>query len=164
MKFPDLPATPGVADSDSVTFAYERVDPVAGFDETGVAEWLADVAQSRGRRIASLSYVFVTDEALHRINVEHLGHDTLTDIITFDLGDGMPREGDEERARTDGECYISLDRVRDNARAYGVAVALELRRVVVHGLLHLCGLPDKTAAEAATMRAAEDAALASYVP
>lgn len=135
-----------------IAFAFESVGRPAGFDEAGFAAWLLRVAGRHGREVLALTYVAVTDAALHRLNVDYLGHDTLTDVITFDLGG--------EGRRVEGECYISLERVRENAATYAVPVLEEFARVAAHGLLHLCGLGDKTPAEQTAMRAAEDAALA----
>ena len=118
--------------------------------------WLKAVAAGYHSRIRSLGYQFLTDEEVLDANREYLDHDYYTDIITFDnreeAGEG-PIEGD---------ILISIDRVRDNATTYGVAAEHELRRVLAHGLLHLLGLKDKTKAEAAAMRQAEEAALALW--
>lgn len=122
------------------------------FDEEKVATWLQDVAASRGRAIQSLSYVFVSDEELYDMNVEHLEHDTYTDIITFDLSD-------ESFSGIQGECYISWERVQENAAGFGESPERELLRVIVHGLLHLCGLDDHTEEDQQNIRAAEEAAL-----
>ena len=151
MKFPDL-ADPDDPAERSVAFSFESVERPRGFDEADFATWLTRVAAAHGREIAGLTYVVVADEALYRMNVEFLGHDTLTDVITFDLRSAG--------RRVEGECYISLERIRDNAADYAVAVIDEFARVAAHGLLHLCGLRDKLPAERAAMRAAEDAALA----
>jgi len=118
--------------------------------------WLKALAALHGNRIRSLGYQFLTDEEVLEANREYLEHDYYTDVITFDnreeTGEG-PIEGD---------ILISADRVRDNAATYGVAPEHELRRVLAHGLLHLLGFKDKTKAEAAAMRQAEDDALALW--
>ncbi len=90
---------------------------------------------------------------MHAINLEYLDHDTLTDIITFDYG---------EPPGVEGEIFISLDRVRENAAELGEPPARELARVVIHGVLHLCGQGDKSPEEAAEMRRKEEAALAEW--
>ena len=161
MKFPDLPEDADAAarqhsPAAGITFACDDVDVPTGFSELATAAWLVQVAEQHGQLLDTLSYVFCSDEALHRINVDYLDHDTYTDIITFDLRD-TPGEG-----ALLGECYISLDRIEDNAARFGVSFLHELRRVLVHGLLHLTGLGDKTDAEATVMRAAEDAALGMW--
>ena len=164
MQFPTLPQNllDDSSDASGVRLHVEHADaPV--LDATALGVWLRAVATQRGYALHRLTYVLVSDDALHAMNVEYLAHDTLTDIITFDLRD------DPSAAVVEGECYISLDRVRDNAAAFGELaratrledpVEEELQRVMAHGLLHLCGLGDKSPAEAAAMRAAEDAALA----
>jgi rRNA maturation RNase YbeY len=101
-----------------------------------------------------LTYIFCTDAYLHSMNVQYLDHDTLTDIITFDMS-----EGDNE---VTGEIYVSTDRVADNAASFKTTYDSELHRVIFHGALHLCGLGDKSAAEAKAMRKAEDAALEAW--
>ncbi len=115
------------------------------------ASWLQKVATSEGASITSLSYVFCTDGYLLKINQDYLQHDTLTDIITFDLS--------EVEGQIEGEIYISVPRVRENSRLLGVAFDDELHRVIVHGLLHLLGHSDKTSAQKAEMRKSESAYL-----
>ena len=95
-----------------------------------------------------LDYVFCSDEYLHQLNLEYLNHDTLTDILTFTLsGPGEPVEG---------EIYISTERVEDNARIHQTTFENELHRVMVHGILHLCGYEDHTPGEKTAMRKKED--------
>lgn len=167
MKFPTLPPEPGGGRARGVTFDADGVAYPEGFDVDHVADWLSNVARERGYRIRELSYVLVSDAALHVMNVERLAHDTLTDVITFDLSETLPATADvdaEDGSRgpaLEGECYISLDRVVDNADAYREPPLRELHRVMVHGLLHLTGLGDGTREQRALMRQAEDAALAS---
>jgi probable rRNA maturation factor len=109
--------------------------------------WLNSVAVSEGKTIGDLSYVFCSDEFLLDINREHLDHDTYTDIITFDYS---------EAGLLHGEIYISTDRVMDNASRFRESETKELHRVMVHGLLHLCGYPDKTEEESSVMRNKEE--------
>ena len=118
--------------------------------------WLAGIVAEYGKQIKELTYVFCTDAYLHQLNVEFLDHDTLTDIITFDYSEGVDGE------LLIGELYISVERVQDNAKDIDETWERELARVMAHGLLHLCGLGDKTEAEAKTMRAAEERALAAW--
>ncbi|MAZ26759.1 MAG: rRNA maturation RNase YbeY [Cytophagaceae bacterium] len=116
-------------------------------NEAIIDEWLNAVASSEGFKIDELGYVFCSDDFLWDINQKYLDHDTLTDIITFDYGfDDV----------ISGEIYISTDRVSENANDFNVAFADELKRVLVHGILHLCGYKDKTPDEAKLMRAKED--------
>lgn len=118
--------------------------------------WLMAVAAGYATRIRSLGYRFLTDEEVLEANREYLEHDYYTDIITFD------NREETGQGPIEGDILISVDRVRDNAATYGVATEHELRRVLAHGLLHLLGLKDKTKAEAAAMRQAEEAALALW--
>jgi len=115
-----------------------------------VTEWLNRTAESFNYEMGELTYIFCTDNHLHKINLEFLAHDTYTDIITFNYNLHL---------QLNGEVYISIDRVRENARTYKQDFQDELHRVMVHGLLHLCGLNDKEEAEIAAMRKAEDEAL-----
>lgn len=101
-----------------------------------------------------LDYIFCTDEYLLGMNKQFLNHDTYTDIITFDLS--------EERNEVKGEIYISIDRVKENANLHNATYQKELHRVIFHGVLHLCGLKDKTRADADKMRNAEDDCLNRY--
>jgi len=105
-------------------------------------------------RVVDLVYIFCNDEYLLSINKEFLNHDTLTDIITFDMS--------ESRESMAGEIYISVERVRENAAGLGISYKNELHRVIFHGALHLCGLKDKKPADKEKMRAAEDECLSSY--
>jgi len=116
-------------------------------EERTLMEWLLQVADSNEAVIDSLGYVFCDDEFVFSLNVEHLHHDTYTDIITFDYGSESVLEG---------EIYISVDRVRDNASQLGVEFDTELKRVMVHGLLHMLGYGDHSAKEKEIMRSLED--------
>jgi len=116
--------------------------------------WLKSLAAGEGYTIGELNYIFCSDEYLLQVNREHLDHDYYTDIITFDNA--------EDENRLEGDIFISIDRVRDNARTLGVPETQELRRVIAHGLLHLSGYGDKSEAEAAEMRRKEDEALAAW--
>lgn len=120
-------------------------------DKTGIRAWLLRIAAQHKRHIGSLTYVFVSDEQLLVMNRQFLQHDTYTDIITFDYS---------ENKLVSGELYISIDRVRDNAKSFGVPVTDELHRVIAHGLLHLCGFKDKQPKQAAEMRKQEEKVLA----
>jgi rRNA maturation RNase YbeY len=105
-------------------------------------------AQTNRYDISSLSYVFVDDEYLLELNQKTLNHDTYTDIITFDLSD--------QEGMIDGEIYISIDRVKENAKLFNVAFITEMIRVVAHGYLHLIGFKDKTSAQKEEMRKQEE--------
>jgi rRNA maturation RNase YbeY len=117
-------------------------------------EWIKLVAASHSKKINDILYIFCSDDYLHKINVEQLDHDTLTDIITFPYHDeGEPLEA---------ELFISIDRVKDNAKDLNQDFDYELRRVMIHGVLHLCGFNDETDEEESEMRRQEDIALAMF--
>ena len=113
--------------------------------------WIKAVATSYGKKIGEIGYLFVDDEKILEVNREYLGHDYYTDIITFDYDEGDTINGD---------IVISLDTVASNARQQGTEYDDELHRVIIHGILHLCGLNDKGPGEREMMEAAEDIALA----
>ena len=113
--------------------------------------WIKAVAQKYGRRVGDIGYMFVSDEKILEVNRQYLGHDYYTDIITFDYD-----EGD----RINGDIVISLDTVATNAEQYGKTCEDELHRVIIHGILHLCGINDKGPGEREIMEAAENEALA----
>jgi probable rRNA maturation factor len=121
---------------------------------TTIKEILQELFVREGSALHSLQYVFCSDAYLLKINEEFLHHDDYTDIITFELADKGSRDGVE------GEIYISLDRVKENAAGLGVTVQEELLRVIFHGALHLCGFKDKTRFQKKQMRAKEDEYLA----
>ena len=113
--------------------------------------WIRSVAASYGKRVGDVGYMFVNDEKILEVNRQYLGHDYYTDIITFDYTQGRFVSGD---------LYISLDTVSSNALQLGVPYEQELHRVIIHGVLHLCGLNDKGPGERELMEAAENKALA----
>lgn len=124
-------------------------------DRTRLKTFLTRLAKKEGKALGSLNYVFCTDKAVLDINRQYLKHDFYTDIITFDLS--------ESASTLSGEIYISIDRVRDNAKSLGVSVKEELHRVIFHGLLHLCGYKDKKPGEIKEMRAREEYYLRLYL-
>jgi rRNA maturation RNase YbeY len=147
MDFPDIPdQTPETP----VSFYFEDVDEFELGDETALADWLMGVAATEGVPFLELSCIFCSDERLREINVEFLQHDYYTDIITFPYDDDAVH----------GDLFISTERVADNATQLGVSFRQELCRVLVHGVLHLCGYGDKTPEEAARMREKENEYLA----
>ena len=112
--------------------------------------WIRKVAATHGRKVGEIGYMFVDDERILEVNREYLGHDYYTDIITFDYDEGEVINGD---------LVISVDTVRSNAAKYGKSYAEELHRVIIHGVLHLCGINDKGPGEREIMEAEEDKAL-----
>lgn len=116
--------------------------------------WLRSVAACYGKKIGELAYIFCDDDKIMEVNKEYLNHDYYTDVITFDYTEGDVISGD---------VFISLDTVRTNAEKYGAAFDDELHRVIVHGVLHLCGINDKGPGERKLMEKAENEALALLV-
>ena len=114
-------------------------------------EWVDSIIAKEDHELGELNFIFCNDQYLHEINMEYLEHDTLTDIITFDQS--------EEPNTIEGDVFISIDRVRENARDLGQPFEDELHRVIAHGVLHLLGYNDKTAEEVAAMRKKEEACL-----
>ena len=112
--------------------------------------WIKAVAQTYGKKIGEVGYMFVNDEKILEINNEYLGHDYYTDVITFDY---------DEDDVVNGDIVISLDTVRTNAELFDKAFEDELYRVIIHGILHLCGLNDKGPGEREIMEKAENKAL-----
>jgi len=116
-------------------------------NETAYSEWISAVILSEGKKEGEINYIFCDDDYLHNINVEYLQHDTLTDIISFDYSVGNELNGD---------IFISIERVRENAVDFNVSFEEELRRVLIHGVLHYCGYKDKSEEEDRLMRNKED--------
>ena len=112
--------------------------------------WIKKVAQSYGKNCGDIAYIFCDDEKILEVNKEYLQHDYYTDIITFDYTEGDTISGD---------LFISLDTVRSNSEQLGVDYSQELHRVIIHGILHLCGINDKGEGEREIMEAAENKAL-----
>jgi rRNA maturation RNase YbeY len=113
-----------------------------------IAKWLKSAITTHKKQLVEISYVFCSDEYLHKINVEYLNHDTYTDIITFD--------NSETESEIESDIFVSVERVKENANEFGVSFDHELHRVLVHGLLHLLGFKDKTESEASEMRKQEE--------
>lgn len=116
-----------------------------------IAKWIQRIITAENCKLHELNYIFCSDDYLYKMNVEHLDHDTLTDIITFD--------NSETSQEIEGDIFISIDRVRDNAADLGLAFEDELHRVMIHGVLHLIGYGDKTDEEKMKMRKKEEACL-----
>lgn len=122
-------------------------------DFAKVDRWLGEVAASHNRKVGNVNYLFCDDEEILRVNREFLRHDYFTDIITFDYS---------HKDRIGGDIFISLDTVASNARDLGQEYGVELLRVIAHGVLHLCGINDKSPGEREIMEAAENAAIALW--
>ena len=125
--------------------------PFPALDVDKVRSWIEQVVTDAGRRVGEMHYYFCSDEQLLVINRERLGHDFYTDIVTFPLGDSQEV--------VSSEFCISLDRIAENAVAFGRSYESELHRVIIHGVLHLIGFDDLTEAEEKQMREMEEKCL-----
>ncbi len=128
-----------------INFNYETDFKLESEDK--ISSWISQVILSEHKKEGEINYVFCDDEYLHKLNMEHLGHDTLTDIISFDYSMGNEIHGD---------IFISIERVGDNANDFKVTFDEELLRVLVHGVLHYCGYKDKSKDDEVQMRKKED--------
>ena len=136
----------------SIRFASQDID-FELLEAEKVKNWISQVIQLRGKRVGNISYLFCDDEYLLGVNQQHLNHDTYTDIITFDY---------VAADLISGDIMISIDRVGENASQFEVPFELELRRVIIHGVLHLLGQGDKSDDEATEMRRQEEESLALW--
>ncbi len=128
----------------------DTMKELADIKKRETTEWIKTVAASYGKRLGEIAYIFCSDEKILEVNRQYLQHDYYTDIITFDYC-----EGD----RLSGDLFISLDTIRTNAEQFGASYEDELHRVIIHGILHLCGINDKGPGEREVMEAAENKAL-----
>lgn len=116
--------------------------------KNGIRNWLSQVVKKEGFRLGELSIILCSDEYLYKMNVQYLKHKTYTDVITFDQS--------ESKEEVSGELYVSIDRIKDNAKLLSINILDELHRVIVHGTLHLCGYGDKDPKSKAKMTAKEN--------
>ncbi|WP_055447290.1 rRNA maturation RNase YbeY [Lacinutrix mariniflava] len=128
-----------------ISFNYENDFKLP--NETQISNWISTVITSENCKEDEINYVFCDDDYLHKLNVDFLNHDTLTDVISFDYSVGKTLQGD---------IFISTERVADNAKDFEVTFQEEVHRVLVHGILHYCGYKDKTEEEAKLMREKEN--------
>jgi rRNA maturation RNase YbeY len=115
-----------------------------------IKNWLSRVAKQENRQVGDINIVFYNDEQLLQFNIQYLNHHTFTDIITFDCS---------QEIKLHGDIFISIERVKENAQIYHCAFEVELRRVMAHGIFHLCGYNDKKSADAILMKQKEEEAL-----
>lgn len=147
--FPDLPLG---TDETGSEITFESIHPNFEFHHLElIQQWVEQVVQLENGNLIALQYIFCDDDYLHQLNMTHLNHDTLTDIITFPY---------EQFPNIHSDIFISVDRVRENAATFQVSPENELHRVIIHGVLHLCGYPDKSEKEAKIMRMKENEMLA----
>lgn len=116
-------------------------------NESIYEDWINAIISSEKKQLGEINYIFCDDEYLHKINVQYLNHDTLTDIISFDYS---------ENNLISGDIFISVERVKENALEYNVSFIEELKRVIAHGVLHYCGYKDKSDSDAELMRKKEN--------
>lgn len=128
-----------------ITYNYKTKFKLDG--KSRFSKWLSHSIVSEGKKEGEINFIFCDDDYLVEINQQYLNHDTLTDIISFDYSVGNELHGD---------IFISIERVRDNATDYNVAFDEELKRVMIHGVLHLCGFKDKSVEDQKKMRKKED--------
>ena len=133
-----------------ITYLTEGVE-MPCIDQEKITAWIKEVAATYGKKVGEIAYQFCSDEHILKVNREFLQHDYYTDIITFDYCHGRILSGD---------IVLSLDTVRTNAEQFGTPYETELNRVIIHGILHLCGINDKGPGEREIMEAAENKALA----
>lgn len=126
---------------------FEEIDPLTELNPDFYESWLDQVASLEKKKLGEISLIFTSDEHLLSVNQQYLDHDYYTDIITFDYS---------EDDFVSGDLFISIDRVRENAEENNVSFSHELNRVVVHGVLHLCGYKDKSESEEQMMRSKEE--------
>ncbi|WP_452225445.1 rRNA maturation RNase YbeY [Lacinutrix chionoecetis] len=128
-----------------ISFNYENSFKLP--NETKISNWISSVIKAEDCKEDEINYVFCDDDYLHKLNVDFLHHDTLTDIISFDYSVGKTLQGD---------IFISTERVLDNAKDFDTSFEDEIHRVIVHGILHYCGYKDKTEDDARLMREKEN--------
>lgn len=133
-------------DDGSVHFHFENIETIS-FSEADFEGWVSKCISTENKKLGTISCVFCSDDYLLEINKTYLSHDTLTDIVTFNY---------VENEVISGDLFISLDRIKENANTFNVSFSHELKRVIVHGVLHLIGFNDKTPEEAKEIRAKED--------
>ena len=132
-----------------ISFLSENIN-LPAIDQTKVSRWIKLVAASQGRKAGHINYIFCDDERILEVNNYYLQHDYFTDIITFDYSSGKTISGD---------IFISIDTVKSNAEGLKISFEEELHRVIIHGILHLCGQDDKTTESQAEMTRKENEAL-----
>jgi probable rRNA maturation factor len=128
--------------NDNITFNLKR--------KSELKAWIKSVIEKEKHVLGNLNYVFTSDESLLKINIDYLKHNTYTDIITFNYNEGK---------KVNGDIFISVNRVKENANKFEVSFEEELHRVIIHGVLHLCGYKDKTKTDSDLMRKKENASL-----
>ena len=138
-----------------ISFHFNTVKKPKFFKSILLKSWLKAIAEKEKFSIKELTYIFMTDEELLKINIEYLNHDTYTDIITFD--------NSEIKGKIESDIFISVERVEANAQKFNTTFENELLRIMAHGLLHLCGYKDKKKTDIEMMRKKEEESLALWL-
>ena len=133
-----------------IQFYFEDIDPIVPDLAALLRKWIPLVIRNKQKELEQVNIIFCSDPYLHQINQEYLNHDTYTDIITFPYSEPPLIEGD---------IFISVDRVKENAQTFKVEFPEELSRIIIHGILHLCGFKDKSKNEKQIMTSEENTAL-----
>lgn len=133
----------------AITFQSEGID-FPGIRKRDIKNWIKLVVDGYGKKTGEVNYLFCTDEKILEVNNQYLSHDFYTDIITFDYSEGN---------KISGDIFISLETVGTNSQKYNTNFMEELHRVIIHGILHLCGIDDKSEVDSRKMREAENRAL-----
>lgn len=136
----------------SVSFQNQQIEFKLS-EKARVKSWIKTIIEFEKKKLGEINFVFTTDEEILKTNIQFLKHNTYTDIITFDYC---------EDKTINGDIIISIERVRENAKKFEVGFETELKRVIIHGVLHLCGYKDKSEKDVALMRSKENAALKNY--
>ena len=134
-----------------INYFFEQITPID--IDTKISKWIEDLIENEGKKTGDITYIFCDDAYLLKINQDFLNHDYYTDIITFDYVKGKIIAGD---------IFVSLQRISENAHTQGKSFDNELKRVLAHGVLHLCGYKDKSETEQKQMREKEDFYLSSF--
>ncbi len=140
-SFNDLP----IKKEETINFHSEDLE-LSLENEEQSCSWIKSAIQEEGHQLGNLNFIFCSDAYLHKINVEYLNHDTFTDVITFPYSE----------THVEGDVFISIERIRENAKSFEVSFEQELHRVIIHGVLHLMGLSDKTSEEKKLMTEKEN--------
>ena len=133
-----------------ITYQTEGI-PMPKIQRRKLSTWIKQVASGYGRKVGDIAYIFCNDDKILEVNQQYLNHDYYTDIITFDY---------DEDYTISGDIFISIDTVRSNAEERNIPFMSELHRVIIHGILHLCGINDKGPGEREVMESSENRALA----
>ena len=138
----------------AIMYISENVNLPKQFKKRQISKWIKEVIQTHGKKTGDIAYIFCNDERILEINTQYLKHKYFTDIITFDYS---------KKDSVSGDIFISLETVEDNATQYKTNFEEELRRVIIHGILHLCGYEDNTQKKKMEMRKNEDKALSCWL-